>query len=558
MVGEVVGKYRILERLSEGGMGELYRASAAGPGGFEREVALKVIQPNVQGEAEFRRMFIEEAKIASRMNHGNVVHLYAFETHEDLLFFCMELVQGKDVVAIMRRARVERGGRPGVPYVVRIVQQVAEGLEYAHRLQVDGQPLELVHRDVSPNNILVSFDGAVKITDFGIARVRRDVPLTRSGVIKGKLGYMSPEQASAGAVDRRSDIFSLGIVAWEMLTGQRLFVGSTDEDRLRALLGKKVEPPSKWNRSVPADLDAAVLRALERHPWARFQSAREFAKALTEVAVRHGLLVDAVQLGRELRRLFPTEVPSTAMDLAGLTAPEFLPPPAPAEAAGPTPAGAPTIEAPRAPPAPPPDEAPTIHESPTLQEWAPGRSEVPTFLRPGRKPKLGLLVLPVGLLLAAGGVGVWKKVGASPPRQPSPSLREPPDLPPTPVPRQPAPSLREPPDLPPIPTPAVAEREAQGSRPTRRAAPGRKPGTLAVVGLHPWAEVFVDGVSRGWSPSPAIALSAGKHRVTLVNAEEHLRRSFAVDVPAAGRVVLQGELKTLRPERSLSDSSSEE
>ncbi|MHB8420870.1 MAG: serine/threonine protein kinase [Myxococcales bacterium] len=561
MVGRVLGKYRIVAPLAKGGMGQLYRArEEGGPDGYEREVALKVILADVEGNAESRQMFIEEGKLAAALTHGNLVQVYGFELHEDVLFLCMELVRGKDLAQLLGLAR-ERKMPLGIRFTLRIVEQVAEGLDYAHRANgPDGRHLELVHRDVSPSNILISFDGAVKLTDFGVARIRRDVRLTQAGVIKGKLSYMSPEQATSGAADRRSDIFSLGVVCWEALTGQRLFtVAKDDEGRRKAVLHTTIRPPSAFNSDVPKELDHIVLKALDHNPRARFPWASELAAALTEFGFRHKLMADSLELAGELRRRFPDEVPATATHLRETSSVRMPPARAPA-----APAPEPSAETPLTPVTEPAVQEvssdmieaapPSLTGDPTLPDRRIGRVEEPTFVlgwRRGIRWLMGLAA--IGGLAGAGAFGMLSaRSGKRSPAEatvPTPTSAvssaapTPATMPPTPMapPAEPArPPSQGPVEGDPGSTPAVPH-------PAKRLARPRKPGILSVVGMHPWAEVIIDGAHRGWSPAPAIVVPAGRHRITLDNSDEGIRRTFTLEMPEAGHVVFRGDLRTFHP-----------
>ena len=205
--GTPIGKYVVRRKLAEGGMAEIYLAAALGPEGFEKDVVIKRVRPGLAGDPEFVRMFIAEARVASRLNHANLVHIFDFDKHEDTYYLAMEYVRGHSLWELRRRCQ-ERGVAMPPMLVAQIGMEVARGLAYAHRLTENGHSLELVHRDVTPHNVLLSFDGAVKLTDFGIAKAGGRA--TTSGMLKGKFAYMSPEQARGDPVDARTDVFALG------------------------------------------------------------------------------------------------------------------------------------------------------------------------------------------------------------------------------------------------------------------------------------------------------------------------------------------------------------
>ena len=303
--GTHIGKYVVRRKLAEGGMAEIYLCTARGPEGFEKEVVIKRVRAFLASDPEFVGMFIAEARLASWLNHANVVQIFDFDKHEDTYYLAMEYVRGCSLWELRKRCKELMEPVPPV-MVAHIGADVARGLHYAHRVKVNGQPLDLVHRDVTPHNVLLSFDGAVKLTDFGIAKAGNK--LTQPGVLKGKFAYMSPEQARGEAVDARTDIFALGVVLWEMLTGGRLFGGDSEVAVLRAVQQSAIPPPARLNPDVPEDLDAAVVRALARDPAARFQNAGELERALAQCVLKHAKTVDDTDLGAFMRRLFPTSI----------------------------------------------------------------------------------------------------------------------------------------------------------------------------------------------------------------------------------------------------------
>jgi serine/threonine-protein kinase len=301
--GTQIGKYVIRRKLAEGGMAEIYLSTARGPEGFEKEVVIKRVRAFLASDPEFVGMFIAEARLASRLNHANVVQIFDFDKHEDTYYLAMEYVRGCSLWELRKRCKELMVPVPPM-LVAHIGAEVARGLHYAHRVRVNGQPLDLVHRDVTPHNVLLSYEGAVKLTDFGIAKAGNR--LTQPGVLKGKFAYMSPEQARGEPVDARTDVFALGVVLWEMLTGGRLFDGDSEVAVLRAVQQSAIPPPARLNPDVPADLDAAIVRALEREPSARFQTAGELERALAQCVLKHATSVDDTDLPAFLRRLFPT------------------------------------------------------------------------------------------------------------------------------------------------------------------------------------------------------------------------------------------------------------
>jgi serine/threonine protein kinase len=300
---EIYGSYQLVEKLAVGGMAHLFLARRLKPRGHERTVVLKRILPHLAEDAAFVTMFLDEARIAARLHHPNVVEILDLGAEGDSYFIAMEYIHGEDLRRIGKRG-IELQRRMPPPLVCRVVAQACRGLDYAHRrTDAQGKPLRIVHRDVSPQNILVGFDGQVKVVDFGIAKAVDKATVTASGVIKGKHAYMSPEQALGREIDHRTDVFALGIVLYETLTATRLFRRATDLQTLKAVSECKVEPPSRVFPGVPAGLDSIVLKALSKDLSVRYQRAEELANAL-EVWLGDRPDGTAGALGRYLTELF--------------------------------------------------------------------------------------------------------------------------------------------------------------------------------------------------------------------------------------------------------------
>jgi TonB family protein len=277
------GKYLLLDRVNIGGMAEVWRAKTFGAGGFERIVAIKRILPNIAEDEEFISMFLDEAKITVQLNHANIAQIYELNNLSNSYFIAMEYVSGKDLRAVFDRCR-KRGEPAPIPLTCYAIAQCSEGLDYAHRAKDrQGRDMSIVHRDVSPQNILISDEGDIKLCDFGIAKAASKVSTTMSGALKGKLQYMSPEQAWGKRLDRRSDIFSLGSVLYEMLTGAPLFEGDTDMSVLESVREGDVATPSARGAEVPKRVDQIVVKALAKNPQDRYQNASEFEKDLHAV-----------------------------------------------------------------------------------------------------------------------------------------------------------------------------------------------------------------------------------------------------------------------------------
>ncbi len=274
------GKYFLLELINVGGMAEVFKAKMFGVEGFEKIVAIKKILPEIAEDKEFIRMFIDEAKIAVRLQHPNIVQILELGKIEDSYFIAMELVNGKDLKTIRKRMkRVDLLMPPEQSAFA--ISQVCDGLDYAHRkCDEKMNSLNIVHRDISPQNIIISYEGTVKLIDFGIAKAKSKSTKTQAGMLKGKFSYMSPEQVSGQPIDRRSDIFSIGVVFFEMLTGKRLFLGKNDVETLEKIRKAEVPPPSVFNSLVPPELDRIVLKSLAKDRDERYQWASELAEDL--------------------------------------------------------------------------------------------------------------------------------------------------------------------------------------------------------------------------------------------------------------------------------------
>ncbi|MCB9621115.1 MAG: PEGA domain-containing protein [Sandaracinus sp.] len=302
------GKYLLLERVNVGGMAEVFKAKAFGVEGFERLVAVKRILPSIAEDQEFITMFIDEAKIAVQLTHANIASIFDLGRVADSYFIAMEFVRGKDLRAIFDRVR-KRGETVPVPMACYVIMKVCEGLDYAHNKKDSaGRDLHLVHRDVSPQNILLSYDGEVKLIDFGIAKAANKAGKTQAGILKGKFGYMSPEQVRGLPLDRRSDIFSVGIVLYELLTGERLFVGESDFSTLEKVRNVEIMPPSTYNRKIPEELEQIVLKALAKDVEDRYQTAMDLHDDLQSFMYTSGNFFARKDLAAYQKKAFSDEI----------------------------------------------------------------------------------------------------------------------------------------------------------------------------------------------------------------------------------------------------------
>jgi serine/threonine protein kinase len=298
---DVFGPYRVYEELGKGGMATVHRAEKSGVEGFKKTVALKRMLPHVAANEEMVAAFVREARLASFLRHGNVAQTYELGKVGDIYFIAMELVEGRNLREVLRRLAQNRSSMP-VPIAMNIVNQICDALDYAHNLcDHDGQRLGIIHRDVSPANIIVSDEGIVKLIDFGIAKASAQGMQTMSGTIKGKFGYMAPEYL-AGRIDARADLFAVGVIAHELLTNRPLFSTGDDMQTLLRVREMQIEPPSRMNRLVPNEIDDIIMTALERDPDKRWQHATALRNAMTTVTRRLGLHVESTRVVQWLEK----------------------------------------------------------------------------------------------------------------------------------------------------------------------------------------------------------------------------------------------------------------
>jgi serine/threonine-protein kinase len=517
--GTVVGRYTIVRKLAEGGMAEIFLATALGPGGFEKDVVIKRIRPGFADDASFVQMFVDEARVVSRLSHGNIVQIFDFDRHGETYFLAMEYVRGRSLSEANKRAR--ELSVPIIPVLAaQICQEVARGLGYAHRLSEEGRILSLVHRDVTPHNVLLSYDGAVKLTDFGIAKA--STRATAAGMLKGKFAYMSPEQARGESIDPRTDIFALGIVLWELLTGGRLFDADSDLAVLRAVQERRVLPPSLLNPAVDPGLDEIVLRALQRDPTSRYGSAYELERGLASFVLKTSRSPEETDVGAWMRELFPIEAkraePSVSRPVSQQSASRSsrVPVGAPAVAAvAPPPVAgsaiAPTVLSnPAAQPAPPPVEhsvqTPVTATGRTQPSATPATkatfaariAALRGWVGSHRRQALAAGGAALVLLVCLGVLGAHWGGPAAPVEVKTP--------------KETSLELKPPPMPMPVPSPEPAP-------PTPIAVPGpvsTEPGVLLLT-VKPWGAVYVDGkrVRREHVGTHEYVLTPGKHTLSI-------------------------------------------
>ncbi len=313
-------RYLLLDKIATGGMAEVFKAKSYGIEGFEKLVVIKRILPHLSHNPRFVSMFINEAKIAVSLNHSNIAQVFHLGKEGEDYFIAMEYVHGRDLMQVLRMCR-EKGQSVPIPLLLYIAAEVSRGLDFAHRkADRSGKPLKIIHRDISPHNVIVSFEGEVKIVDFGIARITSELMgNSPEGRVGGKYAYMSPEQAEGRNMDSRSDLFSLGLVCYELLTGRKAYQGQDLVGKLEAVRGAKFVPPGQLRPDLPPGLEAILMRLLAKDPDDRFQSAGELYEELTDLSFKLGDIVTAQEASKFMRRLFAEEI-DREHDSSGLTA----------------------------------------------------------------------------------------------------------------------------------------------------------------------------------------------------------------------------------------------
>lgn len=501
------GRYHLERRLASGGMGEVYLARQTGPDGFERVCVLKAMHPQLAASNDFVQMFLDEARLTAQLNHAHIAQVYDFGKFEGTYFLAIEWVDGVSLADLIREGAT-RGTPAPIPFATRIASQAAQALHYVHRSKdPDGRLRGLIHRDVSPANLMLSGDGVVKMIDFGIAKARASAKRTQVGAVRGKLGYLSPEQAKALPLDGRADLYALGLVLYELLTGQRAISGQSDVEQIMAAVSRQWAPVEALRPECPKALAEAVRRATAALPEDRYATAGDFSNALEEIIAAEQWVVTPSLLGafaddaRGARAPHPMATPQTVM-----MAPVGGPQPATARMPAPTVAHpkVPLVEPAAAATAPAVTAAALqlsrlepvaqtllerAREQPqlaavTLVAPTPAIKPVPSVvvepevpnLR-SRAPWVFVAALAIATIAAAGAYLVWPGSDGSP----APALARAPTESPAPSPA-PAPA--------PVPTPA----------PTERSAPGVPRVTLTLSSVPPKAEIYEGETLIGTTP----------------------------------------------------------
>ncbi|HMG56130.1 MAG TPA: serine/threonine-protein kinase [Kofleriaceae bacterium] len=302
--GRMLGKYQLIAEIARGGMGVVYLAMVQGPGGFNKLVVVKELKPELVEEPAFLTMFLDEARLAARLSHPNIVQTNEVGNDGDRYFMAMDYLDGRGLDQIRRRSKVAGFGL-SVPMHLRVVCDMLTGLDYAHKMtDFDGSPLNIVHRDISPQNVFVTFDGQVKLLDFGIAKASDSMYETHAGVVKGKVSYMSPEQGRGWKVDARADVFSAGVMLWEALTGKRMREGKNDQEKLWALVSNETPRASEIKPWVPPELDEICARAMAWNRDERYPSAGAMQQDLERYLISTGMNVTTREVGSCVSELF--------------------------------------------------------------------------------------------------------------------------------------------------------------------------------------------------------------------------------------------------------------
>jgi tRNA A-37 threonylcarbamoyl transferase component Bud32 len=570
-----VGRYRLLQLIATGGMGEVFLARSEGPAGFSKTVVIKRILRHLAAEEQFVEMFLNEARVAADLAHPNIVQIFELGEDAGAYFIAMEYIHGRSLRAVKQKLLEKRQLFSPV-LAARLCSQALQGLHYAHTLtDAAGQPLNVVHRDISPDNLLVGFNGQVKVVDFGIAKAANAITTTRTGTVKGKYAYMAPEQLTGGAIDGRTDVYATGVLLYELLTGARPYTAATEPALIHVILSTRPAPPRERNPALPEAVNELILHALEKDPRDRFASAEEMSLALEDIVAGSGHSLTPAQVGAFLKDLFGAEaaaLPAVSPAPGRISRVETRPSDAPA------PGSAVALEVPAT--MLPTEVLPTPVSTGTRQkisalatgELPPGaqvsgvtsegslRPTLAARAGPGgggeRRKKAVPAALAAVALCAVGAAFVVGRGSAAPSMDPPP----PPVVPVASAAPVPAPEPEPGPTAEPAPQP-VAERvpepvvapaqepPAPAARPVRR--PAREvararpladaPGKVALR-VSPWAEVFHDGKSLGITPMAPVAVPAGKQTFTLRNKDLNVTRMVTVTVPAGGEVVLRADL----------------
>ena len=308
--GERIGKYEVVTQLSVGGMAEIFLGFTSGPGGFRKYVVIKRILPDARDNAQFERMFLDEARITAAFNHPNIAQVFDLGQEDDGLYLAMEFIAGQNLNQVTG-AHLRRRRQVPLGFTLSVARDVCMALHYAHTYTTpSGEPSPVIHRDVAQKNVMVTYDGVVKLLDFGIAKAKGSLERTKAGTVKGTTGYMSPEQVRGEKLDGRSDLFSVGVMMHELITGARLFSGKTERDEMVKILEAPIPWPSHVSPHVPEEVSKVIMQALERSRERRFLNGRDMARAI-EAAAGGKLLMDSDHRASLMQELFAERMQAT-------------------------------------------------------------------------------------------------------------------------------------------------------------------------------------------------------------------------------------------------------
>jgi len=570
----ILQRYKVIRRIAMGGMAEVFLAELSGAGGFKKQVAIKRILPQFAQEPRFVEMFLDEARLAALFHHPSLVQIYELGELDGTLCMVMEYVRGASLAELSRRAVIAGQPVPSVPVAARIIQQAAEGLDYAHEFQdpETGAPLGLVHRDVSPQNILVAREGIAKVMDFGIAKAVGNLHHTNTGTLKGKLAYMSPEQLNGQPLDRRSDVWALGVVLYELVAGKRPFAGESEASVFRKILIDPLPPMEELRAEVPARLRTLIKEAMERDPAKRTPSAGALARGIEDWMREDDVRVSSNDVAEWVKGLLPTSGVDPLTGAPVLITPSrpgtqpkvAAPPPSSVSSPGPQIEIAEGSDWKLSLEVPSGDLATRTSDSRALLGSSGSQPSLVPPTPPGsvRSP---WPYIASGAIVVAGAIGLVAvmqlkavaargSAGQASGAIPAPTVVAPPVV-----------AVR--PQLPavapaPAPTPAVAPPEparAERARPrpsrVSRHDPASAhppptvaaasplpvpatpdlPGTL-VINTDPWSRVTIDGRDVGETPLQGVSLSAGAHTLVCVNPETGLSHRETITLRPGERV----------------------
>ncbi|MGC4093853.1 MAG: serine/threonine-protein kinase [Polyangiaceae bacterium] len=536
-----LSRYRPLCRLGRGGMAEVFLASWEVAPNVSRPVVIKRLHTHLSDDAIAGQMFVDEARLSCRLEHPNVVRTFEAGVIEGSCCIVMEYLEGQPLHRVLRRCCEQ--GSLSMGAAVTIALSVLDALSYAHAARdYQGNPLEIVHRDISPHNVFVTSDGVVKVLDFGIAKAKSHEGETATGLVKGKVGYIAPEQALAVEVDARTDLFATGVVLWEALTGSRLFKGANDVATLNLTLRGPISRPSEHRPEIPQELDAIVMRALERDPARRYASAEAMQRELRRFADATGLYADVGEMAALMGELFAEDLFEERRLVAGcLRESESVPPSASYRQ---------------------PESTSAVVLSPPVLATASGVSRAVAEMRGGQRlaSRIGLVALGLAIGFVAVLLPRYVRTAEAPASSAAKSVAA------TPQPVTPQPAVAS---VPPVAAAAdavapAAVAEAAPQPPHYEAVPPRvKPaaarrsnkalvedvyaldaGThgsgvgfgLLTIDSVPWSTVSIDGKAYGQTPLVGVRLASGAHQLVLQNPELERKTSYSVTIEAGKTV----------------------